>query len=241
MRHLLIAALLLLSFPVAAGAVPCVSGALADYLALGSPGCTVSDLRFTNFSYEGTRDVPDFGDLPATDVNVVLNPADSPLFGSAIFEISSPGWTRANIGFDVRALGRTRLTGESLFLADGFPIPENPGRRGDVVLGTNTGLATWALSFNTLDPPPDPEFPCEGTGGEDFLFEWGCADLFDARSIIPGVRSLHIELTADSWVGSLFTFHYALDTAQFNVPEPAATTLMLLGAAGIVVWRRQRM
>ena len=53
MRNLLLFAASIALSPVAGSAAPCMPGTLADYIALGSSGCTLGNLQVAAFAYQG--------------------------------------------------------------------------------------------------------------------------------------------------------------------------------------------
>jgi hypothetical protein len=93
----LLAALCLLSLATAAHAVPtCVSGTMADYLAL-TDGCRLGAITVSDFSYSGSTEslaFPAVFDVPPSDVSVI----PSLPFGASSLRLTfNASWTDVHI------------------------------------------------------------------------------------------------------------------------------------------------
>lgn len=152
-KTLLSIAMVLASVAVASAAPVCTSGTLADYVALGSGGCTIGDKLFSNFSYASTAG----GGASAVAANqVAVSPLVSALDPGILF--SSGGWTAFNgqfvdssIAFDVTVLDPAfSLVGAELTIA-GSKAGSSLGTVGETIVPPGGAGMTAILGINNHD------------------------------------------------------------------------------------------
>lgn len=210
--------LVLLLMAAPAHAIPCPSGSLADYIALGSDGCNFMGdsprgpvglgLSVSNFSYHGT---------PATASEVSVVPSThGAAFSHRLTFSASPGWTFFEIGFDA---GRgSSILGDQLAL------------RGV----TFTGPQQEALVVASA-APGGLLLVCQASTA--FLCPVGSFANLNVPNFSPGFANQTITIEGLTVNGA------TIDDFSFNVITPEPTTLLLWGTTaagfGLVRWRKR--
>lgn len=221
-KTILSIAIALASVASVSAAPTCSVGTLADYIALGSEGCTIGDKLFSGFVYAGTAGG---GATAVAASDIVVNPLVSATDPGILF--SSGGWTAFNgqfvdstIAFDVSVLDPSfSIVGAELTIAGG-----------------SLGVATGTVA-ETLVPPAVSMFAdVNGTPHDSVSF--------GPRSTIHVLKDILVVAQAGS--GLNFASISAVEQ-RFNqtpggeVPEPGSMALMgtALVAVGMI-YRKSR-
>jgi hypothetical protein len=201
-------------------AAPCTSGSLQSYINLGTGGCGLGTIQFTNFTIAP-------GITGATAINpatINVTPGSGGPFNfTLMFSVNQT----ANTGDLLQALLRFTATGSALTTAS-IALSPSSAITGD---GSITGI---------LDVCPNAQFAGNSPSGCTtspqsalaFLVS-GDSGLFDSRSFAPS-RSfdVFVDLTADGASSGTATLVSAT-VGLSDVPEPSALWLSGLGV-GIV-------
>jgi hypothetical protein len=138
-----LAALIALTAPAALAAQPtCVAGSLADYVALGSGGCTFAGVQFSDFALTAWRG-------PATEVT--LTPVATRT-GIPFADVL------AGVGFDVTFTPPLVALATPMNVSDGEIGPDFDFLATTFGTSRVRGLAIPSVAF-AFDPTPSPGFP----------------------------------------------------------------------------------
>lgn len=198
-------------------AAPCTVGSLQSYISLGSGGCGIGPVQFTNFVIApGTA-----GATAINPANINVTPGGGPFNFTLVFVFNQT----ANAGqlfesfFHFNATG-TALSAASIALG-------SSAITGD---GANTGIldACPNAMFAGNSPTGCPTSPQSAVAFQTV----GSSGLSDSLSFQPSVMSLdlYVDLTADG--GSAGSARLTSATVSFsNVPEPSAAWLLAAGGS----------
>lgn len=213
---------------VAAHAAPCASQSLADYLALGAGGCTVSDVTFSDFS-EGFPLPP--GAVSIDVDSVVLTP------------VTGPGGTGFSIDTTAPIVAGP---GDLLSLWFGFRVSGGSGFVGNAItLGPPTVTGDGAITL-VADVCRDgsfiaPSFGCLGSPEVEIAFAIeGDSGLADSDAFaVSSFFDVFVDLVIDGGLGGSAQLGPQLGTvrAQQSVASvPAPGSALLMAAALLMLW-----
>jgi hypothetical protein len=214
MRNCLLAALLMAALPSPGTAAPCVPGTLAEYVGLGSGGCTVGGALFSDFMSGAAP-----GALALDDDDITVAPLQGPTSVGLSFGLSATAGSGEILGNAIGyQIGGVRLLSRTLAL-------DAPG--------STHGVATEVVpdgAFTAVQFAPDPLI----------VFDIGSDAELAASAALPRTRSLSVltEITLDGGLAGSASIHGSL-AQQYAVPEPASASLAGL-ALGAVAWRLRR-
>jgi hypothetical protein len=212
---LLLAVLVLIGSPGRVSAIPCAPGSVADFV--GSAGCSVGGLDFSNFTVEP---FPGPGAIQIAPSGVQLTPVSGG-FSLAIGTPLSAGagdLLGLRFGFNVAAPGG--LTGGTIALGDTLVTPD-----GVITSLLDAGADGTAIAFDIGDIiEPVASFSTAPTSFFDVFVELG----------IDG--GLSGSAMAGPNLGSI-TFAPA---SPGTAPEPGTVPLLLASALAVVLLRHRR-
>jgi hypothetical protein len=218
-KTLLLVTLLLVTSSMGwAGA--CSTGTLADYIALGSTGCTIDDKTFSDFAYSKAGTFP----IPATDIGVT--PCPSAFCKNTGVPLSEEGFV-FNAAWQVgpgQSLDSTitYAVTATASIVDAFLLGAGMGATGGGIVTVNETLSNGAL-LPTIGAPGLPT-----SGSVTF----------------PGVKSLTAtkDIALSGGGGGARISVVANAFSQVPIPEPASLSLFGSGilALGGYIRRRQR-
>ncbi len=217
-----------MSLSAAAQAAPCVSGSVADYLALGATGCSVGAVQFRDFT------------LPA-----ILGPA-TPVDAAVV--TLAPLFTPTGVGLSLLST-LAAGAGSFLELRLGFNASVATGAitRARIDLGgasaTGDGVTTLIEDLCVGSAFDDPgNLACIGsTSTLVTVATEGFTQDSDALDLAPEVKTLGVvaDLGVDGGLGGASTF--TAGTLLFStVPLPSTLALLGLGALGLGTLTRKR-
>jgi hypothetical protein len=223
MRSLLLAAGLALLAPGAAVSAPCSSGSLADYIALGSSGCTIGAASFSDFA---ALPVPAAATPIAPTAVIVLpfeaGPDEPGLRFLVDVSASASEFLDVAIGYLVSAPSLVRAT---LALED------------TAVTGDGVVTAIEDLCFG--GPFAGGPLGCTGASSDTLI----AFDVGDDAELAVGldfgpVAALGVvtDLGVDGGLGGSAALSAA--TNRFLVPEPTTAVLLAAGALALALARR---
>jgi hypothetical protein len=230
-KALLLVTLLLVTSSMGwAGA--CSSGSLADYIGLGSTGCTIGDKTFNDFAYSKA------GIFPIRSAEIGVTPCPSMFCGNIGVPLSEEGFV-LNAAWQV-------LAGQTLDSTITYSVTSTASIVDAFLLGVGMGVATAGLVTVAETLSNGALLPTIGARG---------LPTSSGSVTFPGVKSLTategIGLTGGDGVARISVVANAFSqgvseptnaVSQSQVPEPASKLLFSSGllALGWYVRRRKR-
>ncbi len=232
-----------------ATAAPCVTASLASYLSLGSGGCTIGNLLFTDFSLNGlSTGAIDFS-------NIELSPTGSGPDAGLNFTFttgSNEDFRRAFIhATDVIATGGKiyqdrigfKITGTTVQLNSSTITLNGAGTTGD---GNVSAAQNLCLGGTFVNPANSTACsPGSTAGGQAVVFIMGVPDLTTSTLTFPPVMTLSVinDIVVDA--GTAGTAMLASLSSTFSsqprvVPEPEGLLLIGAGLTALLLRRRSR-
>jgi hypothetical protein len=184
-------------------AAPCVSSTLADYVSLGSGGCSVGALTFSDFAVEP---FPGPGAVQIAPNNVALAPISGGFSLTSGTALSAASGELLGLHFDFH-VSATGLSGGTIALGDTSVTPD-----GAITSILSAGAAGDAIAFDIgLDAEPVASFTSASASFFDVFVELGI-DGGPSGSAVAGPN-----------LGSV-TFA----TQSVTVPEPSTFSLLFV-------------
>ena len=221
-----------------AAAIPCATGSLSSYMALGSAGCTVdSDYTFKDFNYLVSASVL-ANNITANDITVT--PAGGPGGPSLAF---SANWSAGGVLASTYT-GVLRFTGTASGL-DFSPFDSQTLR----VTGSTTGLSTAAVSETNCVGGllRSTGVACLSGGISESLAAQitGTATsananvAFNSASLVDVYKLISLTGAANG-SATLSSFSQTFGVEATPTPEPATVGLMGAGCLSVALLRRRR-
>lgn len=224
-RRIACLAVFTFGFIINADALPCAPNNLSGYIGLGSAGCTIGHVLFS-----------DFNSLDVLSGATQLDPSDIDI--SPLNVLSNPGF---NFVLNMNAgLGESKEILIGYIVSGGVFTGNTLSMTGSTVSGDG---AVTVIEDKCLegDFGPDGVTGCNGIPRNQIVFDIGIeADLFQKMSFGPVSRiNVVNDIVADGGVGGASSLLSV--TNQFNaVPEPSTLALILFGFSGIIFCCRRQ-
>lgn len=227
MKKLLFAVTLLLAGGTA-NASPCVSGSLADYIALGSGGCTIGDKTLGDFS--AASFLTGATAIDAANVNVAA--VGGPFNFGLDFTLTPNAPSLAGAMQLLDILLGYRVTGSSLIGASlGLGVSAATGD-GAVTAITNV-CGNGLFSTNLVCSGPSSA-GLAVVNTESFGFPFDSAPL-----AISSFFDVFTEITLDGGFAGSASLTGAVSN-RFSVPEPDTSALLAVAMLGLIAVMRRR-
>ena len=234
MRRLMLGTLMALALPTLTQAAPiCVSGSLADFIALGSGGCMVGDALFADFG----ASVVSPAATPILPEDVIVSPLLSGTSLGLAFSLTSA----VGPGEFEDLLIRYELSGLGLLF-----VSNTLSMSGSSVTPDGAVTAVEEKCGGGVFGGSDPSTPCSGTLiGPLIVFDIGTiADLTETTPdfALTSFSDVFTEIAVDGGLSGSASLGTVTNEFEFAptqvVPEP--TSVLLLGSGMIAVLRRRR-
>jgi hypothetical protein len=224
MRLLIVLAVAVIALASTASAAPvCLTGGtLASYQALGSGGCMIGDLRFSNFSYVGTSQGQG-STVANTQVFLTpvgsgtLNPGPGIIFSSTGWSVpraanNNDSFVDSTIGFIVSTISGSQVIDDGTLTLSSFTV-------------TGTGVGHIAETINATSLQVDSGGPLVSR------------QVFALTNTVTVSKDLRVTVpTGNPNSGTAQINSFEEDFSE--VPEPAASVLLGSGLLALGFWSR---
>ena len=230
MKSSVLLATTLVAFAGIASAAPLCTGigsTMADYLALGSGGCTIGDKLFSNFTFNVTF----FGtgaDVPAADVSLAPVGAGTSnpgiLFSSNAVLVpgadpSALSYVDLGIGFTVSTVDGRNLIEDATLTLSSFAV-------------SGTGRANIG---ETVTPGSDPALLLAVDSSGPFVDH----TLFTPTNTVSVLKDVIVSVLPSETVGSGTAQIFSFQENFSQIPEPIGSVLIGSGLLALGIWRRR--
>jgi hypothetical protein len=243
MSRLVLAIALALATPFTAAAASCLTASLADYILLGSGGCTAGGATFSDFAA---------GPPISVSAPAVIDPADivvDPFTLGVEFGVNASVGANQAAGTLIHyVVSGPPITGNALSMTGASADPPlDPFTTGGLVLAIEQKCIGTAFGGTT--DPSDPSF-------DPFTTLASCPSLIDLLVAADALGTdppagatfapssffdVFVEITLDGGTGGSASLDGTVRTSfQSVVPEPSSLLLTAAGLAGMIVRRRAR-
>lgn len=225
---------LFLAPPQAVALPTCSSGTLANYVALGSTGCSVGDVTLSDFSFAVVASTPSPGTQIATADTILIASLNSVLdrlqFTSSAFNVATGGDAEYSFGYRITA-PEAILAGLGMDLLAESPVV--PGTARANAVGTITGAGGNPLFYDLF------VVHAGGPEGNKLNAE---TEFAEPTSQIDVRFWLDLDASNGGTSQIVGIAIYVPDLATTAVPEPSTFLLLASGLVGLggVAWRRHR-
>lgn len=206
---------------------PCVSGSLADYMALGSTGCSIGDKIFYNFDFNLFKIADTVTPPTAAGVSIKPDTAGATMtldFTGTPFAALQGGFADFGIWYTVKT-----DKGQNTIIAGQLTAAGSAGGTGFAAITENVCVGQDFYSVG-----------CPGPGGMGVLIDKDTAGGIDNVVFNPLVNKVAVYKDIIVSAGTGFVAFSQMTQSWTQVPEPGAAFALLMGLSGIGYALRRR-